>query len=83
MSEMTNSFQAFQRELREKIRMAERAGLGRDTIARQAEELGDWLARHAEPRNPEERLLRELWAVADEREQQALADVLVKFAERS
>lgn len=80
---MTDSFSEFRRELQQKVQMARRAGMGRQAIEQQAEQIADWLAQHAEPRNPEQRLLKELWSCADEREQHALADVLVKFAERA
>jgi hypothetical protein len=80
---VTDSFADFRQELRQKVSMARRAGFGSEAIEHQAEQLGDWLQAHAQPKNPEQRLLKELWSVADEREQHALADVLVKFAERS
>jgi cell shape-determining protein MreC len=79
---VTDSFEQFRKELHEKVQMAKRAGMGPEALEQQAEQLGDWLSRHADPKNPEQRLLRELWSVADEDEQHALADVLVKFAER-
>ncbi len=47
-----------------------------------AQEIGNWLAREADPRTPEQRLLKELWTVADAQEKEAMASALVKLVQR-
>lgn len=55
--------------------------MSNEAIEHYAENVGDWLAQHASPKSPEQALLKELWQVADQDEQHAIADVLVKFSQ--
>jgi hypothetical protein len=79
---MTDSFTQFKQSLGEKLNMAHRAGASRGTILNAAKDFGEWLAHEVPPQNPEQRLLKELWQVADESERNALINMLVKFADR-
>ncbi len=54
-------------------------GLSDDTIASLASRLGDFLARFADPADREQRVLKELWDVADEHEQRTLARLIAKM----
>jgi len=78
----TDSFQHFVNELSEKVGAAREAGWQQGQIVQQATRLGDWLAREVSPRTPEQKLLKELWQAADEREQQAIASSIVKLVQR-
>lgn len=59
----------------------ERLGLSDDMLAKGAKFVADHLAKNEEPRNSEEKVLQELWKVADENEKKALASVLVKMVQ--
>lgn len=79
---VTGSFEQFTSELADRLKAAQGMGWSQEEIARKAADIGDYLAQNVEPRSPEQRLLKELWEVADEREQQAIANSLVKMIQR-
>ncbi|MBE3596076.1 MAG: DUF3243 domain-containing protein [Hydrogenibacillus sp.] len=68
--------------LRDRIEQAESAGMNQQTIRNVAHQIGDFLAQSVDPKNPEQRLLADLWSVGNEQEQQALANMLVKYVKR-
>lgn len=79
---VTDSFQQFTNELRQRLNLAESLGMSVKAIKQRAEQLGDYLAENVDPRNPEQRLLRELWQVADQQEQQAIASTMLKLVQK-
>jgi hypothetical protein len=46
-----------------------------------AEKVEDYLAKHEEPKNREEKLLQELWKVGDKEERHKLPHMLVKLVD--
>jgi len=80
---LTDSFEQFRDSLGEKLNLAHRVGASRGTILNAAKDFSAWLAEKVDPANPEQRLLKELWEVADDNEQNALVNMLVKFADRA
>jgi len=65
--------------LSERIKQAEKMGMSQETIQNLAYEIGDYLARDVEPKNEEERLLRDMWNAADQNEQRVMAGLMVKM----
>lgn len=78
----TDTFNEFTQELASRLKVAQRAGIGREEIVNKAEDVGDWLNRTVPPKSPEQRLLKELWDVSDQTEQHAIASALVKLVQR-
>jgi|BEDMetMinimDraft_2_1075160.scaffolds.fasta_scaffold50547_1 hypothetical protein len=78
----TDSFAQFKESLAEKLHLAERVGASRGTILNAAKDFSAWLAREVDPANPEQRLLKEMWEVADDNERNAMVSVLVKFVDK-
>ncbi len=78
----TDSFAEFKDSLSQKLDMAHHAGASRGTILNAAKDFTVWLAAEVDPKNPEQRLLKELWEVADDNERNALVNLLVKFMDR-
>jgi hypothetical protein len=78
----TETFDEFKQTLRRTLRAAQATGLSEQQVVAKAEDVGDWLARNYDPRSPEQRLLKEMWSVSDEREQRAIASALVKLVGR-
>ncbi|WP_022794350.1 DUF3243 domain-containing protein [Marinococcus halotolerans] len=78
--DILNSFQRFQDYLKNKIHKGEKVGLDEEQLAKGAERVADYLNKHQEPENPEEKLLQEMWDVADKDEQRHLARILVRLA---
>ncbi|AEI44555.1 DUF3243 domain-containing protein [Paenibacillus mucilaginosus] len=81
--EILQNFQSFKSYLAKRIEMAENIGLSEEQMAVLAEKVAGYLASHEEPRNSEEKLLQELWKVADKDRQHALAHLLVRLAQSS
>lgn len=79
---MSDSFEQFKEKLHGQVERAQKAGMSRTDLVAGAEHIGDWLSKEVNPQNPEQRLLKELWQVSDQREQQAIASSLVKMADR-
>lgn len=76
-------FQSFQQYLGKRIHLAQKIGLSEETLAIAAEKVADYLAKHEEPRNSEEKLLSELWRVGNKEERHKLAHMLVKLAQET
>jgi len=57
-------------------------GMSDEEIAQKAEAIGDFLAKNVDPKNPEQRLLKELWEVADEEQQQELARLIIEVVSK-
>lgn len=79
---VTESFQQFTGELRQRLQAAKSVGISDETLKQRAEDFGDYLAQNVEPQSPEQYMLRELWQVANQQEQQAIASAIYKLVER-
>lgn len=79
--QILESFSTFKSYLNDQLAKGERLGLSDDMLAKGAKFVADYLAKNEEPRNSEEKVLQELWKVADENEKKALASVLVKMVQ--
>lgn len=78
----TDSFAQFKNSLAQKLDLAQRVGASRGTILNAAKDFSQWLAAEVDPSNPEQRLLKEMWEVADDNERNAMVSILVKFVDR-
>ena len=78
-----NNFDSWKSFLANRLEQAKDHGMSHDTITNIAQEVGGYLAKRVEPANSEQAVLKELWSVASEEEQQALASTMVKLVERS
>ncbi|MBE3553536.1 MAG: DUF3243 domain-containing protein [Thermicanus sp.] len=76
-----DSFDQWKSFLHDRVEQAKAAGMSQDTIANLASHIGDYLSKEVDPKNREERLLSEMWKAADEEEQKALANVMVKMVQ--
>ncbi|MGI6126199.1 MAG: DUF3243 domain-containing protein [Planifilum sp.] len=74
-----DNFQDWKNFLSERVKQAEKMGMNQDTIQNLAYEIGDYLAKDVEPKNEEERLLRDMWNAADQDEQRVIAGLMVKM----
>jgi len=69
--------------LADRLHQAEDKGVDQSTINKFATEIGDYLAQHIDPKNDEQRVLSDLWSVADKDEQHAIASMLVKLVKNN
>ncbi len=67
--------------LKKAVDVGETVGMSDDTITSIAEKVGTFLSNHVDPRNDEERLLKEMWDVADQQDRKVLAKIITKVAD--
>ncbi|PTQ55909.1 MAG: YMFJ protein [Candidatus Carbobacillus altaicus] len=77
-----NDFNQWTSFLKDRLNQAESMGMNEQTIQNVAHQIGDYLAESVDPKNKEQRLLADLWNVGTEQEQQALANMIVKFVKK-
>jgi hypothetical protein len=68
--------------LGERVEQAKKMGMDESTIANVASQIGDYLSGKVDPKNNEERLLKELWDTADNEQQKTLASVMVNLVQK-
>ncbi|WP_102346876.1 DUF3243 domain-containing protein [Bacillus sp. Marseille-P3661] len=78
-----DNFDQWKDFLEGRLNQAKGDGIDQQTISNLAYEVGEYLAQEVEPKNPEEKLLAELWKVASEEEQHAIANMMVKLVQNS
>ncbi|OZI11500.1 hypothetical protein CEW92_11045 [Bacillaceae bacterium SAS-127] len=66
-----------------KLNQAQDQGMNNETIGNVAYQVGDYLAQKVDPKNEQERVLSDLWSVASEEEQHAIANVMVKLVQNN
>jgi hypothetical protein len=79
MATVLKNFERWKEFLSERVEQAHSAGMSDETIAKLAAQLGEFLADKIDPENKEERVLKELWDVADDQEKTTLARLMVKL----
>jgi len=77
-----DNFEQWKDFLADRLQQAQQQGLSQQVIADVAYQIGDYLAKQVDPKNPEERLLADLWSVADEQEQHAIANMMIKLVQQ-
>lgn len=64
------------------VELGENIGMSDNTITNIAEKIGTYLANNVDPRNPEERLLKEMWDVSDINDKNVLAKLIVRITSK-
>jgi RAB protein geranylgeranyltransferase component A len=82
MSTVLTKFEHWKQFLGERVKAAKEIGLSEETISKLAFEIGEFLDEKVDPKNSEERVLKELWDVGDTEERKAIARMMVKLAEK-
>jgi hypothetical protein len=82
MATVLETFDKWKHFLAERVNQAQQAGMGEDTISKLAFQIGEFLEDKVDPKNGEERLLKELWDVGNEEERKTMARLMVKFVEK-
>ncbi|HYF94967.1 MAG TPA: DUF3243 domain-containing protein [Symbiobacteriaceae bacterium] len=73
------NFDQWKSFLSQQISNAKQAGASEENIVNAAERIGHFLADKVDPRNREQRLLKELWDRGDHQERHALMSMLTKM----
>ncbi|TDQ39708.1 DUF3243 domain-containing protein [Aureibacillus halotolerans] len=77
-----DNFDSWKGFLGDRLEHAEGQGYDQKAISEIAFQIGGYLAEEVEGKNEEERILAELWKVADEKEQHAIANMMVKLVKQ-
>ncbi|MDP5273507.1 DUF3243 domain-containing protein [Chengkuizengella axinellae] len=83
MSTVLETFDKWKHFLADRVEQAKKAGMGEDTISKLAFQIGEFLDDKVDPKNPEERLLKELWDVGNEEERKTMSKLMVKLVENT
>lgn len=67
--------------LGERLEDAQKGGMSQEIVSNVAHQVGEYLSEQVDPKNEQERVLAELWRVADKEEQQAIANMMVKLVQ--
>ncbi|MEK4565250.1 DUF3243 domain-containing protein [Alkalihalobacillus sp. FSL R5-0424] len=67
--------------LNSRLDEAQDKGLSDGVVSDVAYQVGEYLASQVEPKNDQERVLADLWKVASEEEQHAIANMMVKLVD--
>lgn len=76
-----DDWDAWKDTLGKAIDISENVGISKNTVNKVAEKVGTFLANNVDPRNNEERLLKELWSVADSADRETLAKLVVRMVD--
>ena len=65
------------------ISMGEKVGLSEDAITNVGSKIGEFLASNVDPENREQRLLKEFFEVANEKEKEILTALIIKMIQKN
>jgi hypothetical protein len=77
-----DNWQQWKEFLGERLDQAQSEGMDKGVINDLAYQIGDYLAAQVDPKNEQERILSDLWSVASEDEQHAIANMMVKLVQK-
>lgn len=83
MSTVLSNFSTWKHFLADRVSQAKGIGLTEETISSLAYEIGTFLDEKVDPKNEEERVLKQLWDVGDEAERKTIAGLMVKLVQHS
>ncbi|EPZ47483.1 MULTISPECIES: DUF3243 domain-containing protein [Alicyclobacillus] len=78
-----DSFDNWREFLGEHVDKAQKMGFSDDQITNVASKMGEFLADRVDPKNPEQRLLKEMWDAGDEQERHTIAGLMVKMSDKA
>jgi len=81
MTTVLSTYDKWKQFLGDRVKNARAAGMNDATIQNLATDIGDFLAQKVDPKNDEERVLKELWAVSDENEKKVMAGIMMKLVD--
>ncbi|MGC5324027.1 DUF3243 domain-containing protein [Brevibacillus sp. SYSU BS000544] len=76
-----DNFSDWKAFLGDRVGQAVSAGMDNDTIKNVAYQIGGYLSEQVEPKNDQERLLKQLWEAGDDQQKHALATMMVKLVQ--
>jgi hypothetical protein len=77
------NFDRWKEFLGENIDKAQAMGFNKEQITGVATRMGEFLSNKVDPKNEQERLLKQLWDAGDEQERHTIAGLMVKMADKT
>lgn len=77
------NFDKWREFLGEHVDKAESMGFSDEQITNVAQKMGEFLSDKVDPKNPEERLLKEMWDCGNSEERRTLAGLMVRMADKA
>lgn len=77
-----DNWNEWKKTLGKAVDIGEAIGMSEKTINNVAEKVGTFLSNAVEPRNHQERVLKEMWDVADDNDRKTLAKLVVKMTDK-
>ncbi|MBM7644409.1 hypothetical protein JOD45_000602 [Scopulibacillus daqui] len=78
-----NNWDDWKSFLGDRLNKAKAKGVSQNAIADFATEIGGYLADKVDPKNEQQRVLSDLWSVANKDEQHAIANMMIKLVENN
>lgn len=82
-NKLIEDFDKWKKTLYNIISMGEKVGLSEDTITNLGSKIGEFLASNVDPENREQRLLKEFFEVANEKEKEILTSLIIKMIQKN
>lgn len=83
MMSVLDNWKQWEDFLADRLHQAQNEGMSEGAVSSLAFQIGDYLSTQVEPKNEQERILSDLWSVADKEEQQAIASIMVKLIQNN
>ncbi|MBS4189300.1 DUF3243 domain-containing protein [Bacillus sp. FJAT-49705] len=80
---VVDNWQQWKDFLGDRLDQGQQQGMNKEIVNQLAYQIGDYLAKQVDPKNEQQRVLSDLWSVADKDEQMAIASVMVKLVENN
>lgn len=77
-----DDFSKWKAFLGDRVDQAQAVGMSDQQVADTAFRMGNYLSDKIDPKNPQERLLKQLWDSGDKNDQHALARMMVQMVEK-
>ncbi|WP_336785972.1 DUF3243 domain-containing protein [Paenibacillus sp. MMO-177] len=83
MSNVISNFDNWKEFLSDRVAQARNNGMSEETIKNLAYEIGSFLDEKVDPKNEQQRVLKQLWDAGDENERKTVAGLMVKLVEQT
>ncbi|KPV39893.1 DUF3243 domain-containing protein [Alicyclobacillus ferrooxydans] len=80
---LLENFDRWKEFLGEQVDKAQAMGMSKERITDVASKMGSFLSDKVDPKNPQERLLKQLWDAGSPDEQHTLAGLMVKMTDKA
>lgn len=77
-----DTFDKWKSFLSDRVAQAKATGMSDGVLTQLAFQVGEFLDDKVDPKNGEERLMKELWSVGTDEEKKVLAALIIKFVEQ-